>query len=129
MLLVRGGQSNPVKTVAARERVREQVRGTLGRKLIEDANIVDHELPVFGYHADLNLPGVASVKGSTSRAEVDEGLYRPRSTYIRNDPSFCFSLRSTSASIGEAWFPSPEKKPDVNQTGFGVRSAVGCSRV
>jgi len=50
--------------------------GTLGRKPIEDANIVDHELPVFGYHAGSNFPSVASVKSLTSMAEVIDGLYR-----------------------------------------------------
>jgi len=52
------------------------MRGTLGRKPIEDANIVDHELPVFGYHAGSNFPSVAPVKGPASMAEIIEGLYR-----------------------------------------------------
>ncbi len=42
------------------------MRGTLGRKPIENANIVDHELPVFGYHAGSSFPSVASVKSPTS---------------------------------------------------------------
>jgi len=44
--------------------------------MIEDANIVNYELPLFGYHAGLNLPSVATVKGSRSMSEVDEGIYR-----------------------------------------------------
>ena len=52
------------------------MRGTLSGEAIEDANIVDHESPIFGYHAGLNLSSVTSVKGPTSVAEVDEGIYR-----------------------------------------------------
>ena len=29
-------------------------------------------------------------------------------------------MRSTTASTGEAWLPSPEKRPDFNQPGFKV---------
>ena len=52
------------------------MRGPLSGEMIEDANIVNYELPLFGYHAGLNLPSVATVKGSRSMSEVDEGIYR-----------------------------------------------------
>jgi len=36
--------------------------GTLGRKPSEDANIVDHELPVFGYHAGFTWTAKALIR-------------------------------------------------------------------
>jgi len=51
------------------------MRGVVGGGSIKQANIIDDKSPIFGYHAGLNLPSVTSVKGSTSMAEVDEGIY------------------------------------------------------
>jgi hypothetical protein len=47
-----------VRTIAAAERIREQVRGAVRREAIEDANIVDDKSTIFGYHFDSDYPPV-----------------------------------------------------------------------
>src|ERR1700722_10698573 len=47
LLLVRGDQSSPMRTIAAGERLREQMRGSVDRWPIEHANIVDDKPTIF----------------------------------------------------------------------------------